>query len=70
MLTMEEASEIETDKKKESYKRLYLSHKMYKKIQDIIVDLGWEAQRMTSSGQESYDKLCDIFNIESENNSE
>ena len=70
MLTMEEASEIEIKKKKESYKRLYLSHKMYKKIQDIIVDLGWEVQRMSSSGQESYNKLCDIFNIESENNNE
>ena len=70
MLTMKEASEIEIKKKKESYKRLYLSHKMYKKIQDIIVDLGWEAQRMSSSGQESYNKLCDIFNIESENNNE
>ena len=67
MLTMKEASEIETEKKEI---RLYLSHKMYKKIQDIIVDLGWEAQRMSSSGQESYNKLCDIFNIESENNSE
>lgn len=67
MLTMKEASEIETEKKGI---RLYLSHKMYKKIQDIIVDLGWEAQRMSSSGQESYNKLCDIFNIESENNNE
>ena len=36
---MKEASEMEADKKKESYKRLYLSHRMYKKIQDIIVDL-------------------------------
>ncbi len=51
MLTMEEASEIEIKKKKESYKRLYLSHKMYKKIQDIIVDLGWEAQRRSISDQ-------------------
>jgi len=27
-------------------------------IKDIVEDLGWEYQRMSSSGQESYKKLC------------
>ena len=27
-------------------------------ISDLVDDLGWEYQRMTESGKESYEKLC------------
>ena len=32
-------------------------------IKDLIKDLGWEYDRMSSSGQETYDKLCEIMGI-------
>jgi len=30
-------------------------------IIDMVDDLGWEHQRMSTSGQETYDKLCDYL---------
>ena len=30
---------------------------------DLIVDLGWEEQRMSRSGQETYNKLCKLFKV-------
>ena len=33
-------------------------------IQELILDLGWEFDRMSSSGQETYNQLCHMFNIE------
>jgi len=33
-------------------------------VQELILDLGWECQRMSQSGVISYNKLCDHFNIE------
>ena len=32
-------------------------------IKDLIEDLGWEYDRMSSSGQETYDKLCELLDI-------
>jgi hypothetical protein len=32
-------------------------------IKDLIEDLGWEYERMSSSGQETYDKLCELMGI-------
>lgn len=32
--------------------------KEYEKLSNLIDDLGWEHQRMSSSGQETYKKLC------------
>jgi len=32
-----------------------------KEIIDMVDDLGWEHQRMSTSGQETYDKLCDYL---------
>jgi len=32
-------------------------------IKDLIEDLGWEYDRMSSSGQQTYDKLCELLNI-------
>jgi hypothetical protein len=35
----------------------------YEKIQDIVVALGWDYQRMSQSGQEYYEELCNLLNI-------
>jgi len=32
-------------------------------IIDLILDLDWETQRMTESGQETYEKLLDVLEI-------
>jgi hypothetical protein len=37
---------------------------MNKKIIEMVLDLGWEFERMSSSGQETYNKLCKILNIQ------
>ena len=34
------------------------SSKEDKEILDLIDDLGWDYDRMSSSGQETYDKIC------------
>ena len=31
------------------------------KIKDLVDDLGWEHQRMSEDGQESYEKLCKLL---------
>ena len=36
------------------------------KIQQLVTDLYWEFDRMTSSGQETLDKLCKVLNIETD----
>lgn len=33
------------------------------KVIDLLSDLSWEYQRMTSSGKETYNELCEIFNM-------
>ena len=33
-------------------------------IKELIEDLGWEYDRMSRSGQETYEKLLYIFGIE------
>ncbi len=33
----------------------------YKKIADLIDDLGWDYQSMTTSGRETYQELCLAF---------
>ena len=35
-------------------------------VTKFIVDLCWEYDRMSSSGQETLDKLCKVLNIETE----
>jgi len=45
-------------------KELKVINRFYKrldKIKDLVDDLGWEHQRMSSSGQESYEKLCKVL---------
>tara|TARA_Y100000741_G_scaffold186420_1_gene141770 strand:- start:248 stop:430 length:183 start_codon:yes stop_codon:yes gene_type:complete len=36
------------------------------KVENLIVDLFWEYERMSSSGQESLDKLAELMNVPSE----
>jgi len=33
-------------------------------VKDLIVDLGWDYDRMSSCGQDTYDKLCELLEIE------
>lgn len=40
--------------------------KFKKEMPDLIVDLYWEYDRMTSSGQKSLDKLARLNNVSSE----
>tara|TARA_B100000424_G_scaffold18737_1_gene13509 strand:+ start:7193 stop:7378 length:186 start_codon:yes stop_codon:yes gene_type:complete len=52
------------DKMKITEKELKVINRFYErfdKIKDLVDDLGWEHQRMSSSGQESYEKLCEIL---------
>ena len=35
-------------------------------ITKLVVDLCWEYDRMSSSGQETLDKLCKVLNIETD----
>lgn len=34
------------------------------KVQELILDLGWEFDRMSSCGKDTYNELCSMFNIE------
>tara|TARA_Y100001972_G_scaffold121709_1_gene166169 strand:- start:785 stop:916 length:132 start_codon:yes stop_codon:yes gene_type:complete len=31
------------------------------KVKDLVDDLGWEHQRMSSSGQKTYEELCKVL---------
>lgn len=33
-------------------------------IKDLVIDLGWDYDRMSTSGQEVYEQLCNILEIE------
>lgn len=33
-------------------------------IKELVADLGWDYERMSSSGQETYDKLCELLDIQ------
>ena len=41
-----------------------ISIKKVSKIIKMVDDLGWEHQRMSSSGQETYEKLCLLLGLE------
>jgi hypothetical protein len=30
-----------------------------KEVKELVDDLGWDYERMSNSGQETYDKLCE-----------
>lgn len=33
-------------------------------IKDLIIDLGWDYDRMSSSGQATYERLCELLEIQ------
>ena len=37
---------------------------LLEQLKELIVDLGWEYDRMSSSGKESYDEICEIVGVE------
>ena len=37
---------------------------LLEQLKELIVDLGWEYDRMSSSGKESYDEICEKLNIQ------
>jgi predicted glycosyltransferase len=47
-------------------KKMGITNKDLELIKDLVDDLGWEHQRMSSSGQESYEKLCKVLGWEFE----
>ena len=40
-----------------------LTQPQTKKVMELLDDLGWEYDRMTSSGQETLDKLFKLFDM-------
>ena len=47
-----------------------MTNEKLEQIKDLVDDLGWEHQRMSSSGQESYQKLCKLLGWKFETNEE
>ena len=41
-----------------------ISIKKVSKILNLVDDLGWEHQRMSTSGQETYEELCSLLSLE------
>ena len=50
-------------KSKPQRKHIKLNSYKVEKVQELLDDLGWEYDRMTSSGQETLDKLYKIFGM-------
>ena len=36
-------------------------HEKFEELKNLVDDLGWDYDRMSSSGQETYDKLCKVL---------
>jgi len=36
----------------------------FKKLQEKVLELGFEYQRMSSSGKDEYNEICDLVNVE------
>ena len=47
-------------------KYVYISYSTEVKMMELIDDLGWEYERMSSSGQETYDKLTKLLGVTDE----
>tara|TARA_R100000278_G_C5453888_1_gene158427 strand:+ start:726 stop:923 length:198 start_codon:yes stop_codon:yes gene_type:complete len=42
---------------------LQLNQTQYNELKELVVDLNWEYQRMSSSGQETLDKINKVLKI-------
>ena len=50
----------------DKYNKEWLNEDKYDEIKELITDLEWETDRMSSSGRETLDALWKIFKIEGE----
>lgn len=41
-----------------------LDKKQLEEVQQLLLDLDWEVDRMSQDGVEALDKLCAIFNVQ------
>jgi hypothetical protein len=48
----------------DEYNKEWLNEDKYDEIKELITDLEWETDRMSSSGRETLDALWKIFKIE------
>lgn len=38
-----------------------MEDRQLEKVKNLVDDLGWDYQRMSSSGQETYEELCKVL---------
>jgi len=62
-ITQKEELQILKDSLPKAKMPQYLDDVEYGKCKELLDDLGWEYDRMTSSGQETLDKLYKIFGM-------
>ena len=43
---------------------IMITKKRFEKLQEKVLELGFEFQRMSSSGKEEYNEICDLVNVE------
>ena len=41
-----------------------LDKKLLEEVQQLLLDLDWEVDRMSQDGVEAFEKLCAIFNVQ------
>ena len=57
---------IQSTEKQGTFRACEEGHKLLK----LINDMGWDYDRFSSSGQETYDKICTIIGTVEEDNNE
>jgi hypothetical protein len=63
-MTYDELNELYIDATNEIATLKDESKALDKKLTNLVLDLGWDCQRMSQSGIETYNRLCKILNIE------
>lgn len=43
--------------------KLYEKYNDELEIKELVLQMGWDYDRMSSSGQDTYNKLCNILNL-------
>ena len=43
---------------------MVITKENFKKLQDKVLELGFDYQRMSSSGKEEYNEICDLVDVE------
>lgn len=44
-------------------KAIELNHQL-EQVKKLVYNMGWDYDRMSSSGQQCYEELCELLNIE------